>query len=225
MINFEALSTISYGLFLVCSGDENKGNGYVANTVFQVTAEPAKFAICCNKDNYTCDIIQEKAYFSVSVLHQNTAAEIYGNFGYRTGKDFNKLDGLDIKYGISGVPIVLNDSVAYLECKVVQQVDVGTHILFIGELMGAQLLDEGNEPITYAYYREIKKGLAPKNAPTYIDKSKLDSTEKPKKASIYKCVVCGHIYDDNIEDIPFRDLPDDWVCPICGAEKEDFNKI
>ena len=55
MINFEALFKISYGLYIVCSGDKNHGNGFVSNTVFQVTAEPAQFAICCNKNNYTSE--------------------------------------------------------------------------------------------------------------------------------------------------------------------------
>lgn len=225
MINFEALSKISYGLYLVCSGDKDHGNGFIANTVFQVTAEPAQFATCCNKDNFSCNIIEKNGHFSVSILHQNTTADMYGKFGYRSGKDFNKLEGLDVKYGISGVPVVLNDSVAYLECKVVQKVDLGTHIMFIGELLDAQLLDNSIDPITYDYYRKIKKGVAPKNAPTYIDKSKLEKTVETTKLKTYKCTVCGHIYDENEEEILFSDLAGNWICPVCGVEKEDFTEI
>jgi rubredoxin len=48
----------------------------------------------------------------------------------------------------------------------------------------------------------------------------------------YVCTVCGYIYDpeqgdpeNNIDPgTKFEDLPDDWVCPICGASKEDFEK-
>ncbi|CDE14283.1 rubrerythrin [Clostridium sp. CAG:470] len=41
----------------------------------------------------------------------------------------------------------------------------------------------------------------------------------------YKCTACGYIYDDNVETVKFEDLPDDWVCPLCGLGKEFFEKI
>ena len=226
MINIEALFNISYGLYIVCSGDNKKGNGYISNTVFQVTAEPAKFAASCNKNNYTADIIKKAGAFSVSVLHIDASSDIIGNFGYKSGKDIDKMKGMDLRYGETGVPIVTNDSIAYFECKVVQTIDVGTHILFIGELVGADVLDNSKEPMTYLYYRNVKKGFSPKNAPTYIDKSKLDAS-KPKDLNYkrFKCEVCGYIYDESEQDVKFEDLPEDWVCPICFTDKADFIEI
>ncbi len=49
----------------------------------------------------------------------------------------------------------------------------------------------------------------------------------------YECTVCGYIYDPAIGDpdanippgTPFEKLPDDWVCPMCGAAKSDFKKV
>lgn len=38
----------------------------------------------------------------------------------------------------------------------------------------------------------------------------------------YVCTVCGYVYDDAVEDVPFEELPEDWVCPLCGVGKEDF---
>jgi rubredoxin len=48
----------------------------------------------------------------------------------------------------------------------------------------------------------------------------------------YVCTVCGYVYDPKEGDpdsgiepgTAFEDLPDDWVCPVCGAPKEDFEK-
>ena len=148
MITIEALFKISYGLYIVSSGDKDHGNGFISNTVFQVTAEPARFAACCNKNNYTVEFITRTGAFSVSVLHQEASPDLFGRFGYKSGKDFDKLAGIHVKYGETGVPIVLNDSIAYLECKVVQTVDVGTHFMFIGELMHAEILDDAKEPLT-----------------------------------------------------------------------------
>ena len=225
MIDFEALYRISYGLYIVCSGDKTKGNAFISNTVFQVTAEPARFAACCNKDNYTAQFIQKSGIFSVSVLHKDTSPDIFGRFGYKSGKDFNKMEGMQIRYGETGVPIVLNDAIAFLECKVVQTFDVGTHLLFIGELVQSEILNNTLEPITYLYYRQIKKGVAPKNAPTYVDKSKLEKTANGSAFKKFKCTACGYIYDEAKEGKKFADLPGDWVCPVCGSEKEDFIEV
>jgi flavin reductase (DIM6/NTAB) family NADH-FMN oxidoreductase RutF/rubredoxin len=225
MINFEALFNITYGLYIVCAGNKDNGNGFISNTFFQVTAEPARFASCCNKNNHTAALIQQMGAFSVSILPTDTSSEIFGNFGYKSGRDINKLEGLNLKWGDSGVPVVLNNCIAYLECKVIQTIDVGTHWLFIGELINAEVLDNTKEPMTYQYYRQVKKGLSPKNAPTYIDPSKLEIKPQNITMKRYKCLACGYVYDDAKEKISFENLPDTWVCPICGSEKTDFVEI
>jgi flavin reductase (DIM6/NTAB) family NADH-FMN oxidoreductase RutF/rubredoxin len=225
MINYEALFKVSYGLYLVCSGDKNKGNGYISNTFFQVTAEPAKFAACCNKNNFTTELIQKHEAFSVSVIHQDTPPDLIGTFGYKSGRDMDKMAGFNIKYSDTGVPIVIDSCIAWLEFKVVQTVDVGTHLMFIGELINAELIDESKDPLTYLYYRQVKKGVAPRNAPTYIDKTRLNVDSQVSSLKKYKCLACGYIYDEADEEVKFEDLPDDWVCPVCGSEKSDFVEI
>jgi flavin reductase (DIM6/NTAB) family NADH-FMN oxidoreductase RutF/rubredoxin len=225
MIQFDALFKISYGLYIVSAGDMQQGNGFISNTVFQVTAEPPMFATCCNKDNYTANLIEKSSAFAVSVLEQETSAEIISRFGYKSGKDTDKMNGLTLRMGESGVPIVMNNAVAILECRLVKTIDVGTHLMFIGELIQAEMIDDSKEPLTYLYYRQVKKGVAPKNAPTYI--AKVNQAPKPRadRPKKFKCTVCGYIYDDADEEIPFAELPDDWVCPLCGAEKTDFIEI
>lgn len=175
-MNIEAFFELTYGLYIVSSVADNKQNGYISNTVFQVTAEPPRMAISCNKDNYTASLIQKSKQFSVSVLHQDVKPKIIGGFGYKSGAEIDKFDGIDYIQGNTGVPIVTEDTVAWFECNVEQEVDVGTHLLFIGEIVNSELVDPEKTPLTYAHYRDVKRGVAPKNAPTYIDKSKF---EKP----------------------------------------------
>ena len=116
MINYEALFNLTYGLYIVSSGDSESGNGFISNTVFQVTAEPPRFASCCNKDNYTAGLIQKHGAFAISVLRQETSAEIIGRFGYKSGRDYNKMKDMRLIYGENtGVPVVLNDCIAYME--------------------------------------------------------------------------------------------------------------
>lgn len=232
MINFEAFFKMTYGLYIVSSGDLKIGNGFVSNSVFQVTAEPPQIAACCNKDNYSCGLIQKTGAYTVSVLQQNASSEIIGKFGYKSGMDLNKLEGTECITKDSGVPIVTQDSIAYLECKVKQTIDVGTHLIFIGEVIEADILAD-LDPLTYAYYRNVKRGVAPKNAPTYIDKTKLKKNIAKEESIKYQCVACGLIYDPAKGDpdsgikpgTKFEDIPNDWVCPVCGAEKQDFEKL
>jgi len=221
MINIEVLHNISYGLYIISSGNKETGNGYIANTVFQITSEPAKFAVSCNKNNYTSEIIKKYKVFSVSILIQNAKSDIIGNFGFKTGKKIKKFEGYNIKFGKTGVPVVINDSIAYMEFKLTDEIDMGTHILFIGELVDAQMIKNNEEPLTYDYYRNTKKGVTPKNAPSYIKKE----ANKKQTGKIYKCAVCGHIYNDNTEKIKFEDLPEDWTCPTCGVSKNEFSEI
>ncbi|MHA2238855.1 MAG: rubredoxin [Candidatus Hodarchaeales archaeon] len=41
----------------------------------------------------------------------------------------------------------------------------------------------------------------------------------------YECLICGYVYDEEAEGVKFEDLPEDYICPDCGAPKEDFEKI
>jgi rubredoxin len=41
----------------------------------------------------------------------------------------------------------------------------------------------------------------------------------------YECTACGFVYDEDVEGTKFEDLPDDWVCPVCGVDKSFFTKI
>ena len=225
MIDYNALFKVSYGLYIVCAGSKENGNGYISNTVFQVTSDPPRFATCCNKDNHTVGLIQSSGVFSVSVLQIDAGVRTIGAFGYKSGKDTDKLKEMDVRYGETGVPIVLNDAIAFLEFKVVETLDVGTHLMFIGELVHSEVLDDNTDPLTYEYYRKEKKGVAPKNAPTYIDKSKLEKAAGGETFAKYECPACGYIYDEEKEGVKFDDLPDDWECPVCGEEKSEFIKL
>ena len=232
-MNPKAYYKLTYGLYIISSKSGDKMNGYIANTAFQVTAEPPQIAVSCHKDNLSSSIIKEAGLFSVSVLKQDVATKLIGTFGFKSGKNIDKFESVAYKTGSTGIPIVTADCVAWFECKVVQTVDLGSHILFIGEVVDNDLLDENQEPLTYAWYQTVKNGKAPKNAPTY------QKPVEPKEAKTdggfkkYECIVCNHIYDEAEGDaetgIPpgtrFDDLPDDWVCPTCGAEKADFEEM
>ena len=227
-MNLKALHNLSYGLYVVSSKKGDRLNGQIANTVIQVTSEPPTVAACINKKNLTHEFIAESKVFTASMLSRDTPLSFIGHFGFKSGRDVDKLKDISYKLGETKAPIVLDHSLSYLEARVINQADVGTHTIFIGEVVGADMLKEG-EPMTYAYYHEVKRGTTPKTAPTYIEERK----EAVSKMTKYRCTVCGYIYDPALGDpdggvkpgTAFEQLPDGWVCPVCGASKDAFEKV
>jgi len=106
-VDTTALYSISYGLYIVCSGSRDRINGQVANTVIQVSAHPPTLSVCINKENYTHELIQESGVFTVSVLAKDTPLSFIGNFGFKSGRDGNKFEGITYKTGATGAPVVL----------------------------------------------------------------------------------------------------------------------
>ena len=227
-MNHKALHGCSYGLYVISSRKGDRFNGQIANTVFQVTSDPPTMAMSINKQNLTHEFISESKVFTASILSQDTPLSFIGHFGFKSGREVDKFKDVNYKLGETKAPIILDHSLAYLEARVINQVDVGTHTIFIGELVGADVLRQG-EPMTYAYYHQVKRGSTPKTAPSYIEERKETVSEMAK----YECTVCGYTYDPELGDpdggikpgTPFEELPADWVCPVCGASKDQFEKV
>jgi len=162
----KALYLISYGMYIVCSKKGDKINGQTANTVIQVASEPSTISVCINKQNLTHEFIADSKVFTASILAQTAPLKLIGGFGFKSGRDVNKFDGVGYKIGQSGAPVILDSTLGYLEARVIDSIDMKTHTIFVGELTGAGVLGEG-EPMTYAYYHIVKRGTTPKSAPHY----------------------------------------------------------
>jgi flavin reductase (DIM6/NTAB) family NADH-FMN oxidoreductase RutF len=162
----KALYLISYGMYIICSKKGDKINGQTANSVVQVASEPPIISVCINKQNLTHEFIKESKVFTASVLAQTAPLKLIGGFGFKCGRDVNKFEGVNYKLGQSGAPVVLDGALGYLEARVIDSVDTKTHTIFVGELIGAEVLVEG-EPMTYAYYHVVKRGTTPKSAPSF----------------------------------------------------------
>lgn len=227
-MNLEALRNISYGIYVIGSRKGDKLNAQIANTVFQITSEPPTIAVSINKKNLTHEFIIESKVFTASALCEETPLSFIGRFGFKSGRDMDKLEGVNYKIGETKAPIVLDYAVSYIEAAVIKEVDMGTHTIFIGEVVNAEVVNR-KACMTYAHYHQIKGGTTPKTAPSYIE----EKGEVVTKMAKYRCTVCGWIYDPEKGDpdggikpgVPFEDLPNDYVCPICGASKDQFEKI
>jgi ferric-chelate reductase [NAD(P)H] len=170
-MNLNALHKIGYGMYIVGSHKGEKLNGQIANTVFQITSDPPTVAVSINKNNLTNEYIKASRVFAASVLCQTTPLPFIGGFGFKSGRDTDKLQGVNYKVGQTGSPIFLDNTVAYLEAEVIQDVEIGTHTIFIGKVVAAEVLNE-NPCMTYEYYFQVKRGTTPRSAPSYIAREK-----------------------------------------------------
>ena len=135
-----------------------------------INSDPAMLSISVRKERYSYHMINESKEFVVNLTTEDLAfATDY--CGVRSGKDHDKfkemnLTPLESKY-INAVGIA--ESPVNIECKVVNQLDLGSHVMFIANVMGVTIddkyLDEKNtfnlmnaHPITYTHGRYYKTG-------------------------------------------------------------------
>ena len=234
MIDNNVFRDVSYGLYIISTKYNGKNVGCVINTLSQVTSENPVVSFSVNKNNYTNEAVKNTKKFAVSIISEKTKKEVITKFGYNSSRDTDKFENCTYQE-IDEIPVVTDGMCSYLICELIQTVDCGTHDIFIAKVLDAQKISNEKE-MTYRYYHEVIKAVAPKNAPTYIENEKIDnkaeiakSKENEQESSEafekYKCIICGYIYDEAVEKVKFKDLAADWKCPICGTGKENFIKI
>jgi len=234
-LDTSALFTLSYGLYTIGSFSGDRLNAQIANAVFQITSNPARIAVAINRTELTNEFIKTSGYLAVGVLSQTADMSFIGHFGFKSGRDIDKFATKEYIRTQSGCPCPRDNTLACLELKIESSVEVDTHTLFIGALTGCSLLGEG-KPMTYNYYQEVLRGKTPPTAPSFkAAQTTCDTQESPKeekKMAKYVCNVCGYVYDPEVGDpdggiasgTAFKDIPDDWVCPVCGVGKDQFTE-
>ena len=200
-MNTNALFKIGYGLYILSCHENGKDNACIVNTVMQVTSNPCKIAICVNKNNHTCTMLKNTRKFYVSILDEEAEFEIFKHFGYQSGKDVDKfLNFIHTKRTPNGVLYITKNTNAYLSAWVQDEIDLDTHVMFIAQLVDAEILSE-KPTVTYDFYQ---KNIKPKPEAT--------------ASKGWRCKICGYVYEG-------EELPADFICPICKHGAIDFEKI
>lgn len=204
----KAFFKLSYGLYVVSSNCNSKDSACIANTFVQVTSDPARVCITLNKNNYTTKLIEDSCVYNVGVLLDDVDMDVIRRFGFQSGKDVDKFDGIDYEVDCQNVKQITKGIAASFSVKVISMNDVGTHIMFVGDMVDCKVLDE-SEVLTYANYHNKKNGTTPKNASSYQE-----DTSKHG----WKCSVCGFVLEQD-------ELPEDYICPVCKQPASVFEKI
>lgn len=152
-----ALFKLSYGLFVLTARDKDTDNGCIINTAFQVANDPTKIAISCQKENLTREIIEKTGEFNLSVLTEEVPFEVIRHFGMQSGRDVNKFEECkeDVR-AVNGIKYIPKYTNAYFSVKVENSIDLGSHVMFVGEVTESAVLSD-KPSCTYAYYHAAIK--------------------------------------------------------------------
>lgn len=165
-IELKAFNDLSSGLYILTSFDGERKNGQIVNTAVQITADPLQVEVIVNKKNLTHQFIRTSGFFAISVLDESTPFSFIGLFGFKSGRETDKLAQAKHQEGITGCPLVTEHALSIFEAKLTGQIDVGSHTIFIGAPLNSEVLRDGR-PLTYQYYYQVMKGKSPPTAPTY----------------------------------------------------------
>ena len=195
----KAFYKLTYGLFLLTAREEGRDNGCIINTAIQAANDPPRLAIAVQKENLTHDMIVRTGVFAISSISTSATFDLFRRFGMQSGREVDKFEGFDdVERGANDLLYLTRGANMTMSGRVVDQMDLGSHTLFIGEVGDAVVLSQ--EPsCTYAYYQ---------------------SDIKPKKQEKkgWVCTVCGYVYEGD-------PLPADFICPWCKHGAEDFEPV
>ncbi len=210
----DVTTKLSYGLYVLTSWSDGKPVGCIVNCAMQITAIPASFAVSVNHDNFTTECIKKTGKFAICILAEDSDPSLIGTFGFKSGRDIDKFD--KVGYTVESRLPVINDSCGFIVCDVINTMESETHTVFLGAQVAAEQYGD-RTPMTYDYYHKVIKGKSPKNAPTYRADSE-QAADAPIKTRKFKCEICGFVYEGD-------ELPEDYICPICGVGPEHFTEI
>ena len=202
----KVLFNVQYGLFVLSSNFDGRDNACIINTVTQVTDSPQRISIAVNKANYTHDLIAQSKKFTVSIINKAATFDLFKHFGFQSGKNVDKFSNFNkVERTANGTLAIREGTNSFISGNVIQQVDVGTHSIFIADVVDMNKFND-IPSVSYNFYQ---KYIKPKPQP-------VGKTEEGK--TIWRCRVCGYEYVGD-------ELPEDFVCPICKHGAGDFEKV
>lgn len=199
-IDFTALFKIEYGLYVVTTNCDGKDNGLIVNTVAQVSLNPNKIAVGISKANYSHELVLKSGKMNVCPISENAPFSLFQHFGFRSGKDCDKFEGIKAYRTANGLYFPADFVNAFISLEVENYIDMGSHGLFICNVTDTGIISQ-TPTMSYSHYH---KNVKPK--------------PQPEKKKGYVCEICGYVYEG-------EELPEDFICPICKHPASDFKKV
>lgn len=131
---------IPNALALVGSRAGDEWNGMTTSWITQLSMEPVLIGVSIDNAAVTHRLVTDGGSFTVN-LWSSDDTKTFVKFSKPATKEDMTLNGRAIREGVTGAP-VFEEAIAYLDCEVRQSVDLGTHTLFVGEVVDAAIVDD-----------------------------------------------------------------------------------
>ncbi len=135
------LRMFNYILVAVTVPSDDGGHGFTANWVSQAAFEPPMVSITVESDARALPLVRAAGVFAINLLASGQT-ELAGQLGRRSRTHPDKFAGVPTERGVTGCPLLL-DALGYLECRVRGELEAGSHVLFLGEVVEARVRREG----------------------------------------------------------------------------------
>ena len=145
--NYQLLRNITSPVVAITTTHGERTNGMIANSALRASLSPDAplVSVYVHKFNLSHDMIMASGKFVMHLLHRRQFRLVH-HFGFRSGRDVEKLDTVPHRLGDLGVPI-LDDCYAWIECTVANIMDTGSSTCFLGSVTdmgrgpGEELMD------------------------------------------------------------------------------------
>lgn len=163
-LNDELLNKVTWkipnALALVGSRSGDEWNGMTTSWITQLSMEPVLVGIGVDNKAVTHRLISQGGSFTIN-LWSPEDTRVFVKFSKPATKEDMTLNGRPIREGVTGAPI-FEDAIAWMDCEVRQTIDLGTHTLFIGEVVDAGIEDDEQRAAamsdTRMKYGGVKRG-------------------------------------------------------------------
>ncbi len=141
-----AVGRFATGVTIVTSRLGEELHGMTANSVTSVSLEPPLVLVCVDRESDSYGLIDGSGVFAVSILGR-AQERLASEFATKEGPDAHRLDDVPHHARVSGAPII-DGSLASLDCRVIGRYPGGDHTIFVGEVVDAGRLQDG-EPLIF----------------------------------------------------------------------------
>lgn len=142
---------------MLTAENDGRDNGCIVNTAVQVASLPTRLMVSVQKGNLTREVIEKSGRFNVSVLTEDVPFETIRHFGMQSGRNVDKFaDFVGFERSENGLVYLTEHTNAMFSCKVTEKLDLGSHMMFIGEVTESKVLGK-NPSCTYAHYHKAIK--------------------------------------------------------------------
>jgi flavin reductase (DIM6/NTAB) family NADH-FMN oxidoreductase RutF len=128
-------------------------NGFIVNSAQRASLLPAypRISFYCSKPNFSHDLILSSGVFTIHLLGRDQWSTIM-RLGLESGRDRDKLEGMDWRAGATGCPVLV-ECVAAFECRVVNTMDAGAATFLLGDVVATHAGQQADEVMDSPYFR------------------------------------------------------------------------